>query len=128
MNQKKIAHKALVIDDNKQTADSLCDMLGLLDFHADAVYGSRDALYYLKSTSPNLVFLDINMPGLSGFEILSFIQREPLIDNMTVIVITSDDQEETAKRAMDAGAESVIVKPVTLQALEEVLARNEVRK
>ena len=66
------------------------------------------------------------MPGLSGFEVLSFIQREPLIENIVVIVITSDDQEETTKRALNAGAESVIIKPVTLQALEEVLGRNEV--
>lgn len=128
MNRKKFKRKILVIDDNKHTADSLCDMLELLNVHADAVYGSRDALYYLKSTNPDMVFLDINMPGLSGFEIISFIQREPLLENVTVIVITSDDQEETAKRAMSAGAESVIIKPVTLQVLEETLARNEVDK
>jgi chemosensory pili system protein ChpA (sensor histidine kinase/response regulator) len=112
---------ALVIDDNRQTADALHQMLDVLGVEARVAYGSSPAIELLQTTTPNLILLDINMPGVDGLEILSFLQREPRLSPVPVVVITSDDQLETKKRVMEGGATAVLIKPATLDALEGAL-------
>ena len=60
---------ALVIDDNRQTADALHQMLVVLGVEARVAYGSSPAITLLRTTTPNLILLDINMPGVDGLEI-----------------------------------------------------------
>lgn len=112
---------ALVIDDNRQTADALCQMLEVLDVEARVAYGSSPGLELLETMIPKLILLDINMPGVDGFEILSFLRREPRLADVPVVVISSDDQPETKKRAMEGGATDMLLKPATLDALESAL-------
>lgn len=113
--------KALIVDDNPQLADSLGMMLSLFDIQTKKAYGSRPALVALQDFTPDAVFLDINMPGVSGFDVLGFLKREPRLENVPVIVVTSDDQPETTERAKQAGVKAVIIKPVTMEALEDAL-------
>ena len=112
---------ALVIDDNRDTADSLCQLLTLLDVSASAAYGPRAAIYALRDQQPDIIFLDINMPGVSGFEVLSYLRREPKLKEVPVVVVTSDDQKSTAERAREEGAMDIIIKPVYFDALETAL-------
>ncbi len=117
---------ALVIDDNKPLADSLCQFLELLDVQATPAYSPRGMYLLLKEQTPDIVFLDINMPGLSGFEVLGFLKREWRLKDIPVVFVTSDDTKETAERAYQDGALTLMVKPVTLEELEEVLRRAKV--
>ena len=112
---------ALVIDDTRQTADSLCQMLSLLDVDAYVAYGPRAAIHSLNERIPDIIFLDINMPGVSGFEVLAYIRREPKFGNIPTVVVTSDDQKVTAQRARDEGAIDVVIKPATFEALESAI-------
>ena len=117
--------EALVIDDNRQMADGLCQLLSFYDIKAHAVYGPLPGLSELKQRTPNIIFLDINMPGLSGHEVLGFLKREPRLEEVPVIVVTSDDQPETIQRVHDAGAKGMIIKPVSIETLEEMLQKLE---
>ena len=112
---------ALVIDDNREAADSVVQMLGFLGLDAQAAYGPRAAMISLKDASPDIVFMDINMPGVDGFEVVAYLRRYPNMVNVPVIFITSDDQPETKARAKDMGAVTLIVKPASLEALESAL-------
>lgn len=112
---------ALIIDDNRQTADALHQMLEVLDVEARVAYGSSPGLEILGSMTPRLILLDINMPGVDGIEILSYLRREPRLAEIPVIVISSDDQPDTRKRVMDGGATAMLIKPATLDALEGAL-------
>jgi PleD family two-component response regulator len=112
---------ALVIDDNKQTTDALVQMLKIWDIKARIALGPSAAMKILAEATPNIIFLDINMPGVDGFEILSFLRREPRLAKLPVIIVTSDDQPETAQRALAGGANDVILKPVMVGILEGVL-------
>ena len=112
---------ALVIDDNRQTADALHQMLDVLGIEARVSYGSGPALELLQKLTPRLILLDVNMPGVDGIEVLSFLRREPRLASIPVIVITSDDQPETKKRVMAGGASAMLIKPATLDALESAL-------
>ena len=112
---------ALVIDDNKQTTDALIQMLKIFEINARAALGPGAAMKILGEATPNIVFLDINMPGVDGFEVLSYLRREPRLSGVPVIVVTSDDQPETAQQAIAGGANAVVLKPVMAGILEAAL-------
>ena len=116
--------EALIIDDNRTTADALCQMINVLGFKARVAYGSSAAIAILRSGFiPSFVCLDINMPGLDGTEILAFLRREPHLIPVPVFVVTSDDQPETRRKVMKLGANLLIIKPATIDALEEALKK-----
>jgi PleD family two-component response regulator len=116
--------EALIIDDNRTTADALGQMLNVLGFKARRAYGSSAAMSILGSGfTPKFICLDINMPGVDGIEILAYLRREPNLIPVPVFVITSDDQPETRKKVMKLGANVMIIKPATIDALEEALKK-----
>lgn len=116
--------EALIIDDNRATADALNQMLAVLGFKARVAYGSSPAMSLLGSGFiPQFVCLDINMPGVDGTEILAYLRREPRLFLVSVFVITSDDQPETRRKVMKLGATAMIIKPATIDALEEALKK-----
>jgi CheY-like chemotaxis protein len=115
--------EGLIIDDNRQTADALQQMLEILDLPARVAYGSSPAMSLLGSVVPRFVCLDINMPGVDGTEVLAYIRRDPRLNKMPVIVITSDDQPETRAHVMRAGAQGMLIKPATIDALESAFKK-----
>jgi len=116
--------EALIIDDNRTTADALGQMLNVLGFKARVAYGSSAAMSILGSGStPKFICLDINMPGVDGTEILAYLRREPHLIPVPVFVITSDDQPETRRKVMKLGANVLIIKPATIDSLEEALKK-----
>ena len=116
--------EALIIDDNRTTADALNQMLDVLGLKARVAYGSSAAMALLgRGFTPYFVCLDINMPGVDGTEILAYLRREPRLIPVSVFVITSDDQPETRKKVMQLGATAMIIKPATIDTLEDVLKR-----
>lgn len=120
--------KALIIDDNRAMADSMKQMLSLLSIDAQVAYGSRAGIAALQDLTPKIVFLDINMPGVSGFEVMAYLQREPRLESVPVIIVTSDDQDETATKVAEAGAKGMVIKPVTVEAIESALQKAEINK
>lgn len=114
---------ALVIDDNRHTADSLCQLLSLFDLDARPAYGPRAAMLAFRELVPDIVFLDLNMPGVSGFEVLGFLKREPRLLNTPVVVVTAEEERITVNRAIQEGALAVIIKPASVEALEDVLQK-----
>jgi CheY-like chemotaxis protein len=116
--------EGLIIDDNRATANALGQMLNVLGFKARLAYGSGAAMSLLASgLTPQFICLDINMPGVDGIEILGYLRREPHLMPVPVFVITSDDQPETRRKVMRLGANMLIIKPATIDALEEALKR-----
>lgn len=114
--------EALIIDDNRSTADALTQMLQVLGHKARAAYGSSPAMALLGTGfTPRFICLDINMPGVDGTEVLAYLRREPRLMKVPVVVITSDDQPETRSKVMKLGASAMIIKPATIDALEGAL-------
>ncbi len=114
---------ALIIDDNRSTADALRQMLNVLDIRARVAYGASAAMSLLNGFTPHVILLDINMPGVDGLEILAYLRREPRLISVPVVIVTSDDQPETRARVMKSGANAMIIKPATLETLEDNLKK-----
>ncbi len=113
----------LIIDDNASTADALREMVTIFGVEARTAYGARAGLMVLNRQKPALVLLDLNMPGLSGLEVLRFIRRDMRLSDVPVVVVTSEDQKELHREAIDAGANDLIIKPMMLDQMEAVLRR-----
>ena len=113
--------RALVLDDIREVADSLCQMLSLMGIQATAAYSPLAALLMVKEHVPDLIFVDIHMPGLEGVEVISFLRRELAFRDVPIIVVTSDDQPTTRDEALKAGALMVIIKPVSFEVLEKAI-------
>lgn len=117
---------ALVIDDNRQAADGLSQMLTLLGMSVEVAYGPRAAMLAMKLSVPEIIFLDIHMPGIDGFEVLAYLHRDPRLRKTPVIVVTSDDQPETYQNAVNMGAIDVIIKPARVGILETMLRQYQI--
>ena len=119
--------EALIIDDNRSTADALRQILTVLGFKSRMAYGSSAAMSILGSDfTPNFIFLDLNMPGVAGTEILAFLRREPRLIRVPVVVVTSDDQPDTRTKVLKLGATAIIIKPATIESLETVLKKSKI--
>ena len=114
---------ALVIDDNRDVADGLCNILSMLGVQAQAAYGPRSAMLALRQHTPSLVLLDILMPGLDGFEVLAYLRREPRLADVPVFVVSTENQPESIDRALQAGAAAYILKPVSVERLESEMRK-----
>ena len=112
---------ALVVDDNREMADGLAQILDLLGVQAEVAYGARTGMMILQKRTPDVIFLDVNMPGVNGFEVLAYYRRLPQFKDIPVIIVTSDDQPETAQKARDTGVLALIVKPTSVDDIEHAL-------
>lgn len=100
-------------------------------FDLRAVTDGDEAIAYLRGSEsftdrqkfplPQLVLLDLKMPRLDGFDVLSWLRKEASLRTLPVIVLTSSNHEADIKRAYDLGANSYLVKPVGFDALVEVV-------
>ncbi|HEX5046250.1 MAG TPA: PAS domain S-box protein [Gammaproteobacteria bacterium] len=114
--------RILVVDDNQDSADSLSILLGLLGADVRAVHDGAGALAALDSFRPDVMLLDIGMPGMDGYELAREARRRPRGKAITLIALTGWGQEEDRRRSKDAGIDYHLVKPVDLAALERLLA------
>ena len=75
----------------------------------------------LQKNTPDVIFLDVSMPGVDGFEVMAYFRRLPQFKDIPVIIVTSDDQPETAQKAVSTGVLSLIVKPISVESIENAL-------
>ena len=74
-----------------------------------------------KYPLPMLLLLDLKLPRKSGHEVLEWLRQQPILKRLTVVVLTSSQQSSDINRAYDLGANSYLVKPVTFDALVEIV-------
>ena len=116
--------KVWVVDDDEEMAHAIGLMLKLLDCEVILFPSARSAAQILLTgRAPELLILDINMPGVNGTEILAYLRREPKLIPIPVFVVTSDDQPETRRKVMKLGATAMIIKPATIDVLENALKK-----
>jgi two-component system chemotaxis response regulator CheY len=113
----------LVVEDNPMTAETLASMVSLLGHDTQVVLSPRKAIESIQRSIPNLILLDLNMPGVNGLEVCRYIKRDPMVRETPVIIITAEDDPTVIEAAKEAGASGYLVKPVELDKLEMMLSR-----
>jgi len=113
--------RILIIDDNRDAADSTAMILATLGADVRAAYDGRDALDLMRQHGPSTVFLDLGMPGMDGFEVARAIRRNPDFAAVTLVALTGWGQEHDVLRARDAGFDRHLEKPADAQRLVQLL-------
>jgi PAS domain S-box-containing protein len=121
-------HRILLVDDNKDNADSLGMLLKFLGAEVQIAYDGPSALEALKTARPSLILLDIGLPGMDGYEVARRIRQMPEFANIMLIALTGWGQEEDRRRTREAGFDHHLVKPVELDALQGILSSVEMAK
>lgn len=115
--------RILVVDDNKDSADSLKMLLRLKGNDLHTAYDGLEAVAEAETFRPELVLLDIGLPKLNGYDVARRIRQQPWGLHMVLVALTGWGQDEDRRRSQEAGFNFHIVKPVDLAALEELLAK-----
>jgi len=114
--------RVLIVDDNRDGADALGLLLEELDNHVHVTYGGLQALDVAATFRPDLMLIDLLMPGMDGCTLISRLRQTEGIGKAKIVAITGQKGEQFKQQAMDAGCDLVLYKPVTLAAVRMVLA------
>ena len=104
--------KILLVDDSKTELHYLSELLGKRGFEVRTAENGEDAMKRLGEETPDLILMDVVMPGQNGFQLTRAITRDPRFSKVPVIMCTSKNQETDKVWGMRQGARDYIVKPV----------------
>jgi signal transduction histidine kinase/ActR/RegA family two-component response regulator len=114
--------RVLVVDDNRDAADSLAMLLRLLGATVRVVNGGRDALKLLDDYVPDIMLLDIGMPGMDGYEVARRVRERSELNDVTLVALTGWGQDEDRRRSRSAGFDHHLIKPADVGEIKALLA------
>jgi DNA-binding response OmpR family regulator len=113
----------MVVDDDADYSRLLVDCFSGLGFHVLYVDSGERALAEIAAFTPEIMLLDVRMPGMDGFEVCRCIRRNPEYANVIIMILTSVGDTEDKIKGIDIGANDYVVKPCGLGEIFEVVAR-----
>jgi CheY-like chemotaxis protein len=119
--ESKRKGRVLVVDDDPDSAETLAELVRLWKYEVRISFDGRSALAEARKFQPDVILLDIGLPGQDGYETARRIREQGLVRGM-LIALTGYGQDEDRRRALDAGFDRHLTKPVSPDLLQQVLA------
>lgn len=116
------SHRVLVVDDNVYSALSLAQILNSWGHSTRIAHEGREAISVAKSFRPDVVLLDIGLPGMDGYAVARSIRGEPECRDAVLLAVTGHDRDADRLKVIEAGFYRHLVKPLELDELEILLA------
>ena len=104
--------RVLIADDNPQGVELLEAYLGDCAYETRTAADGEETLHQVSDWSPDLILLDIMMPKISGFEVCKRLRRDPATRAIAILMITALDQPSDIDKAVDAGTDDFVTKPI----------------
>jgi len=114
------ARRILVVDDTPTNVKLLVDMLTAAGYVVQSAASGAEALQAIAAAAPDLVLLDVMMPGMTGFEVCEKVRADPAIALLPVVLVTALDGKDDRIRGIESGADDFLTKPINKH---ELLAR-----
>jgi signal transduction histidine kinase len=114
--------RVLIVDDNHDAADTLAMMVRLLGHETRAVYDPQTVEAEVAAFAPEIVFLDVGMPGRSGYDVARAL-RDAHGDGLVIVAVTGWGQPEDRQRTLQAGFDHHLVKPPDIQAITDICSK-----
>jgi two-component system, chemotaxis family, CheB/CheR fusion protein len=121
-DSKAPPRRVLIVDDNEDAANSLALILKLGGHETASVYSAVDALQRAAAFRPDVVLLDIGLPGMDGYEVAQKMRELPGLRDIRLVAVTGYGRSDDRIRARDAGFDDHLTKPVEYAVLERTLA------
>ena len=116
-----MAKKVLVVEDNDLNRKLFCDLLQAHDFDAKPLSDGREAIDAARDTSPDLIIMDIQMPHVSGLDLIGELKRDAALKAIPIMAVTAYAGKGDEERIRAAGAEAYVSKPISVgRFIEEV--------
>lgn len=116
-----VAKKVLVVEDNDLNRKLFCDLLRAHDYAAEPVADGREALAAAQAQSPDLIIMDIQMPHVSGLDLIHALKKDDALKAIPIMAVTAYAAKGDEERIRAAGAESYVSKPISvMKFVEEV--------
>ncbi len=119
---EKSAKRVLVVDDNVDGAESLALFINMLGHTVETANSGPQALSTIRSQMPDVVFLDIGLPGMTGYDVARAIRQMPNGESLTLVALTGWGTEEDKHKAKEAGFSEHLTKPVDMADIERILS------
>jgi PAS domain S-box-containing protein len=119
--------RVLVVDDNADAAASLVELLRLLGHETQVAHDGLQGYRLAQEFVPDLVFLDIGLPGMNGHEVARAIRRTPGLERVLLIALTGWGAASDMSQSQEAGFDQHLTKPVSFEALEQAFSAAEAR-
>jgi DNA-binding response OmpR family regulator len=112
-----------IVDDDEEMSHAIGLMLNLLECDTSSFFNVRSAVQRLLTGKiPDLIILDVNLPEVSGLDMLEFLRRRPEWKNLPIVILSSEAADIVVDRAFELGADSYVMKPVTIEELEKAMS------
>jgi two-component system cell cycle response regulator DivK len=122
--------KILIVEDNALNIKLFCDLLAAHGHQPEAVTDSRNAIEAARSFEPDLVITDIQLPHVSGLELIRLIRGDDQLAAIPIMAVTAYSAQGDEERIRAAGAQAYVSKPISVvrfaQAVEELLSKGKV--
>ena len=118
-----MAKRVLVVEDNELNLKLFCDLLRAHDYATEPVRDGREAVARARSFEPDLVVMDIQLPYVSGLDLIGQMKRDPRLRAIPIMAVTAYAGRDDEDRIRSAGANAYVSKPISvMRFMEEVRA------
>ena len=114
-----MAKRVLVVEDNELNLKLFCDLLRAHGFETSPVRDGREAVATARSFAPDLIVMDIQLPHISGIEIIARMRGDPALKAIPVMAVTAYAGQEDEARIRAAGANAYVTKPISVMRFVE---------
>ncbi|HMA91062.1 MAG TPA: ATP-binding protein, partial [Polyangiaceae bacterium] len=118
-----VPRRVLVIEDNEDAADTLREALEFSENKVEVAYNGQDGIQKAKEFLPDVVFCDIGLPGMSGYEVAAELRRDDRFREAHLVALTGYALPEDRRRAAEAGFDDHLPKPSSVQAIQSLLSK-----
>ena len=119
----KVGCRVLVVDDNIDGAVSLAKVLQFGGHTTQTAHSGLEALDAARRFLPEVIFLDIGLPGMSGYDVARQLRSEPSLSSVVLVALTGWGSEDDKRQSREAGFDFHLTKPVEVKAIESILAQ-----
>jgi two-component system cell cycle response regulator DivK len=116
-----VGQKILVVEDNELNLKLFCDLLRAHGYEAEPVRDGREAVARARSFGPELIIMDIQMPHISGLELIEQLKADAELKATPIMAVTAYAAKGDEERIRDAGAEGYVSKPISLMRFIEAV-------
>lgn len=106
------AGRILVVDDDWLNIEVMKAYLEMGDFAVTAVLSGEEAIKTAKADAPDLIFMDVRMSGMDGYETTTALKADATTQHIPVVIVTAFDAQQDIERAVAAGADDMLFKPI----------------